>query len=51
MGFLVTEYFQGRPQLYFIAGSAGLVNLQETSKVSKGISNSSSLASTSSSTL
>ena len=27
MGFLVIGYFQGYPQLYFIAGLAGLVNL------------------------
>ena len=29
-------YFQGRPQLYFMAGSAGSVSLQETSEVNKG---------------
>ena len=38
-GFLVIGYFQGRPQLRFIAVLVGLVNLQGTFKVGKSTSN------------
>ena len=48
MGFLVIGCFWGRPQLYFIAGLAGLVSLQGASRVGKGTSSLFNSASTSS---